>query len=104
MAGVGERICGPGAAAGAQLRKASVHTFENAPSASANGEDERTQEEGKGIRTPTWPWCLTFPAAGKVGTWLALGKDFRARRRRWGAVEESIGTYFRKCPIGVGKC
>jgi len=78
MASVGERICGPGAAAGALLRKASVHTFENAPSASANGEDERTQEEGKGIRTPTWPWCLTcFAGAAKqVGTWLALGSEF----------------------------
>jgi len=71
---LGQQFCGPSAAAGALLRKASVHTFENAPSASANGEDERTQEEGKGIRTPTWPWCLTFPAAGKVGTWLAFAE------------------------------
>ena len=76
VASVGERICGPGTAAGALLRKASVHTFENAPSASANVEAERTQEEGKGIRTPTWPWCLTcFAGAAKqVGTWLAFGE------------------------------
>ena len=69
------------------------------------GRGLRTQEEGKGIRNPTMPWCLTFNA-GRVESRLMAGVGatiLRAKRRRWGAVEESIGTYFRKCPIGVGK-
>ena len=46
------------------------------------------RNEGKPIKLRTRPWCLTFPAAGKVGTWLAFGEGKMNKQEQYDLDEK----------------